>query len=179
MHDRINKRSIKNQHNTVKEARKHNRLSNWIKFIEYENYELGNLIRKRSEAERERTRVMYSLPETVCRSSKSMIWSCCSFWTNSTTFRSDNRMLDLACCANSNCRCSSSNSSSMVRSSRTHRRRLQCVSLSLFRACESDWAFGSLKCSSVLYLQWPLQLWSGHTILLKKEIWIKDEMISS
>ncbi|KAG8374649.1 hypothetical protein BUALT_Bualt10G0018000 [Buddleja alternifolia] len=43
-----------------------------------------------------------------------MIWSLWSFCTNSTTFRSDNRMLDLAYCADSNCLCSSSSSSSMA-----------------------------------------------------------------
>jgi len=69
---------------------------------------------------------MYSLPEAVWRSSKSMNWSCCNFWTNSTTFRSDNRILDFACWANSNCRCNSSNSSSMLRSIDLHERKEIC-----------------------------------------------------
>lgn len=69
---------------------------------------------KRKLRGRERgTGVIYSLPETVWRRSKSMMWSSWSFWTNSTTFRSDNRMLDFACCALSNCLCNSSNSSSI------------------------------------------------------------------
>jgi len=71
----------------------------------------------------ERTRVMYSLLEIVWRSSKSIIWSCRSFWTNSTTFRFENRTLDLTCSVNSNCRYSLSSSPSMDWSSRTLRMR--------------------------------------------------------
>jgi hypothetical protein len=43
--------------------------------------------------------VMYSFPEVVWRSSKSMMPCSCSFCTSSTTFRSDSRTLDRALCA--------------------------------------------------------------------------------
>ena len=81
------------------------------------SFHLCNFLGKQTEVKRkliEREReVLYSLPEMVWRRSKLMMWNLWSFWTYSTTLRFDNRMLDFACCANSNCFCNSSNSSSI------------------------------------------------------------------
>jgi len=84
--------------------------------------------------------VMYSLPETVCRRSKSMMPRSCSFCTSSTTLRSDRRTLDFALCAASSCRCSSRSSASIsapLPLSRSRRGRVQGV-IPLARSLAGD-----------------------------------------